>query len=301
MRHNDVTMPTASAVPKPTRAAKRWGPERRLEFIDFRLRWDGRLNRADLVAFFGVSIPQASLDIASYMEVAPQNLLYDRTERVYLATSKFRPVYSNTTPARYLSEVLAIETGVIQPEASFLGWRPPSAIVPVPGRQMDSKRLLMLLRAVHEKTGLRVLYQSLSQPEPSWREISPHAFAHDGFRWHVRAFCHSRLEFRDFLVPRMLKVEAFHQAGPPSKEDLAWGRYVDIVLTPNDDLPLAHQQVIALDYGMVDGTTKLRCRQALVFYALKHLGLLQDSSLESSQVRVQNMPDLEEFTRPRQS
>ena len=30
----------------------KWNQTRRLEFIDFRLAVDGRLNRADLVAFF---------------------------------------------------------------------------------------------------------------------------------------------------------------------------------------------------------------------------------------------------------
>ena len=43
-----------------------WGQERRLEFIDFRLLWEGRLNRADLTTFFRISVPQASLDLAKY-------------------------------------------------------------------------------------------------------------------------------------------------------------------------------------------------------------------------------------------
>ena len=38
----------------------RWGTERRLEFIDFRLYWEGRVNRADLTREFGISVPQAS-------------------------------------------------------------------------------------------------------------------------------------------------------------------------------------------------------------------------------------------------
>ena len=159
----------------------------------------------------------------------------------------------------------------------------------------------MLLRAIREHDGLKVLYQSLSRPEPSWRDISPHAFAHDGFRWHVRAFCHTRLEFRDFLVPRMLKIETADRAGPPPKEDVAWNRFVEILLVPNQSLPLAHQQAIALDYGMVNGTAKLRCRQALVFYALQQLGLLEDASAASKQVCVKNLPDLQEFTQPRHS
>ena len=41
----------------------RWGIERRLEFIEFRLYWEGGVNRSDIVEEFGVSVPQASKDL----------------------------------------------------------------------------------------------------------------------------------------------------------------------------------------------------------------------------------------------
>ena len=55
----------------------RWGVEQRLEFIEFRLFWEGSINRADIVDFFGVSVPQASKDLTLYQERAPGNLEYD--------------------------------------------------------------------------------------------------------------------------------------------------------------------------------------------------------------------------------
>lgn len=33
------------------RQGARWGQERRLEFIDYRLRWDGQINRSSLTDF----------------------------------------------------------------------------------------------------------------------------------------------------------------------------------------------------------------------------------------------------------
>ena len=74
-----------------TRAISKWGQDRRLEFIDVRLRWDGRINRSDLTTFFGISVPQASLDIARYVELAPDNAVYDRSARVYLAGERGKP------------------------------------------------------------------------------------------------------------------------------------------------------------------------------------------------------------------
>ena len=32
-----------------------WSQDKRLEFIDFRLQWTGKINRSDLVDFFGIS------------------------------------------------------------------------------------------------------------------------------------------------------------------------------------------------------------------------------------------------------
>lgn len=46
----------------PTNGAEK----RRIEFIDFRLSIDGKIDRADLVDFFGISIPAASLDLSYY-------------------------------------------------------------------------------------------------------------------------------------------------------------------------------------------------------------------------------------------
>lgn len=279
----------------------RWGPERRLEFIDFRLRWDGRLNRADLIAFFGISVPQASLDIAKYTELAPRNLEYDRSAKVYVAGKAFKPMFPGTNPSRYLNELLAAEAGLLPSEASFLGWRPPVGFVPSPGRALSADTLATLLRAVREERGVRVRYQSMSRPEPTERGLTPHAFGHDGFRWHVRAYCHTRAEFRDFVIARMADVRPAEPEGPGAEGDAAWNTPVPIVLVPNPRLPSPHQRAVEVDYGMVNGEARLECRQALVFYVLRHLGLLVDmpEHLEMQQVVLKDRSQLTQYVQVR--
>jgi hypothetical protein len=49
----------------------RWGVEQRLEFIEFRLFWEGHVNRIDLMDQFGVSVNQASMDLNRYVGFAP--------------------------------------------------------------------------------------------------------------------------------------------------------------------------------------------------------------------------------------
>ena len=40
-----------------------WGVEKRFEFIEFRLFWEGKINRKDLIDQFAISVPQSSIDL----------------------------------------------------------------------------------------------------------------------------------------------------------------------------------------------------------------------------------------------
>ncbi len=65
----------------------------------------------DLTEYFGISVPQASLDIAKYTELAPNNLTYDRSSKTYTAAPSFRPLYQRSSAQRYLAELLATKMG----------------------------------------------------------------------------------------------------------------------------------------------------------------------------------------------
>ena len=110
------------AAPEPTEPkGLSWGLDSRLQFIDFRLRWERRINRMDLTEHFGISVPQASLDIAKYTELAPSNLAYDRSSKTYTAAPDFQPLYQRSSAQRYLAELLATKMGIVEPTASFIG------------------------------------------------------------------------------------------------------------------------------------------------------------------------------------
>lgn len=272
------------------RASGPWGPERRLEFIDFRLQWDGRLNRADLMEHFGISVPQASADIAAYTELAPNNLAYDRSARVYVASPDFVPVFPSTTAEHYLNELLALNAKVVPPEGSFVGWAPSVAMAVSPGRSVPPAILVSVVRAIRRGNAIQCLYQSMSRPEPSWREISPHALGHDGFRWHVRAYCHARGAFRDFVFARALEVRELGPTAVQSENDLAWHTPVKLVLVPRTGLNASKRRVVELDYAMSDGQVILETRQAMLYYVLQRLGLTRDREArpEAQQIQLKN-------------
>lgn len=249
----------------------KWSQERRLQFIDFRLRWSGRINRSDVTDFFKISVPQASADIARYTELARGNLVYDKSARIYVATLAFVPHYESSGARQYLSQLLALERQILTSDQAFLAFQPPMASVPLPNRTVESKTLALLLQAIAERAKLRIRYQSIAREEPQERSISPHAFGYDGVRWHVRAFCHLRKGFRDFVLGRILSPGALAPTEVDPSEDHEWYTYVDLILKPDDSLSPTQREGVEIDYGMSDGVVTVPCRQAMLFYTLRTL------------------------------
>src|ERR1700684_596672 len=91
----------------------RWGAEQRLEFIEFQLFWEGVINRSDITARFGVSVPQASNDLTLYRELAPGNLEYDASAKRYVTTPGFVPRFLRPNPDRYLAQLMAVADGIM--------------------------------------------------------------------------------------------------------------------------------------------------------------------------------------------
>ena len=255
----------------------RWGIERRLEFIEFRLFWEGGVNRSDIVDEFGVSVPQASKDLTLYQEQAPDNIRYDRSQKRYFASEKFKPTFLTLDADAYLEELTAdsLSCGALRSESPA---NPsPLAVdkLPIPKRQIKPAVLRSLLGCVRENGSIEILYQSMSaaRPAPIWRRISPHAFGSDGLRWHTRAFCHIDQKFKDFILSRCLAARSPDAPGASPSADPFWAKYFPVSLCPNPRLTAGQQKVIAEDFGMKNGQVVVPVRRALLYYFSKRLRL----------------------------
>jgi len=274
-----------------------WGLERRLQFIDFRLRWERRINRMDLTKHFGISTPQASLDIAKYTKLAPDNLTYDHSSKTYIATAGFHPLYQQSSAQHYLTELLATKMGVIEPTTSFIGSAPETDWAPSPWRTINEQTVEAVVRAIQLKKALQVSYQSMTSLEESNRLLSPHALCYDGFRWHIRAFCHKRLRFSDFVLARILRIDGSEPSQVDSNQDTHWHTMLELVLAPHPDLPAAKKRVLELDYGMENGQVKLPCRQAFLYYTLRRLGLHIEGAPDplAQQITLKNRNEIQPY------
>lgn len=63
-----------------------WFKNVRQEFIAAQLRQFGQLQRGDLVRQFGISIPQAVVDIREFLSADPPNVVYDVNAKAYVLT-----------------------------------------------------------------------------------------------------------------------------------------------------------------------------------------------------------------------
>ena len=265
------------------RQGLRWGVERRLEFIDFRLFWDGRINRSDLTEQFGISIPQASADLARYQEMAPNNLGYDPSLKCYLATQAYRPVFQVEDASRYLAQLHSLASGTIAQEEAWLAETPEFRIVPTPGRSVDSWSLKAVLHGIRDRLALRIRYQSMSRSEPHWRWITPHALGFDAFRWHVRALCHNDKTFKDFVFARIYEIGESRPHAMDSGADGAWFDSVTLIISPHPGLSENQAEAIKLDYDMPEGVRAITVSSAFLYYFLKHMGLDGDPQRERPQ------------------
>jgi len=261
----------------------RWGVEQKLQFIEFRLFWEGHVNRGDLIDKFGISQNQASGDLNRYIALAPDNMVYDKSGKSYVRSSSFKPLFLKLDAAQYLSQVRSVAEGIVAPEDAWIGNLPTFDATPAPARGIDPGVLRSIVIAIRRHESIEVRYQSMSSSDPEWRWIAPHALAFDGFRWHARSFCEKSLEYRDFVISRISDARHSRPTQMQTVADLAWDEIVELEVGPHHGLSPNQRRIIELDYGMQNGRVIIPVRKALLYYTLKRLGLDTDPSARKPQ------------------
>lgn len=249
----------------------------RLKALELIVLWEGRLATPRLCDWFGISRQQASADIKLYQtEINPQSLEYDSSLRGYKPVSSFRPVYCDGHFNEYLLLVAAHGS---EPMAHVMESHPNIAAVQLPDRAVRPETVRELLLACRNPASLRIHYASMANPEPHPREIVPHTLVYSGFRWHVRAFCHKRQQFRDFLLSRIYgQPERTDTLPVTDNEDTLWHTKVSFRLVANSRLEKNQQRLIEHDYAMQNGALTIETRGALVHYSLQRYPVAFDQA-----------------------
>lgn len=273
----------------------RWGVRRRLEFIDFRLFWDGRFNRRDMAETFGISPQQATGDVRQYEQMAPNNLTYDRAEKAYRRTEQFAPAFIGESVERYLLQLVAIENRWMRPEETWFDAIPPIEVVTLRRRPINPTVLLHVLDAVHKRLEIDIKYGSLTGSARPPRTIAPHALAHSAGRWYVRSWSRDHNDFRDYNLSRISVIANSRPSSADPALDFEWAHKMNLVILPNPALSQERQAAVAAEHGMTEGRLVLPYRLSLSFYLMSEHNLDVKPGVlepEKQQIVLQNRDEI---------
>lgn len=270
----------------------RWSVTQRLEFIEFRLVWEGRINRSDISSRFGIALQQASADLQQYDRLAPTNLDYDRNAKTFVPSSTFEPVFLRPLANRQLLQLAALANGLVDRRETWFSDLPPAAVVPSLPRSVPTATVRWILEAIRAKSVVEVGYHSLSGPTPIRRSLAPHALGFDGHRWHARAWCFKNREFRDFVLSRISEVATTERIAVDASLDVEWTTNVNLDLGPHPELGEPARRALAKEHNMSRGRLRLPVRVAMAFYTIKHLNLDLNLSPPRQQLVLLNQDEV---------
>lgn len=272
-----------------------WSLKRRLEFIDFRLAWYGRINRKDLVERFQMSPPQATNDLERYAQEAPGNVRYDGVLKTFVRENRFKPRFVAGQANRYLLQLEALRLGWLEQDQTFFDKIPPIDVATIRRRAIPDEIMMTITDAIRRKSRLAIRYWTTSGKPVSVRIVSPHALGSGAGRWHMRAWNEEHGDFRDFNLSRIESAEIV--AGPPidSKFDFEWNTVGTLRIRANPELREEEQAAIRRDYEFDDNVLEVPCRLALMFYLHVEFGLDKSRIAHAQQLVLENKVELEEL------
>ena len=165
-------------------------------------------------------------------------------------------------------------------------------VLPTLDRPRDARLMARLYRAIRDRKTIHVAYQTMRRASAEDRSITPTAFVSDGQRWHVRAYCHLREAYRDFVLSRIALPADQVEVGVEVTElplDAEWCSWVTLKLAPAAHLEENQKRAVCWDYG-IDGELSVTFRRALEFYAIRRWGLDRPESRLSIIERIESAP-----------
>ncbi|MCH8474438.1 MAG: WYL domain-containing protein [Opitutales bacterium] len=246
----------------------KWSERQRLAFIERMLFWRGYINRKDVIDYFGISPPQATNDLVHYTTLNPEGCRYNVRKRRYETTDTMEPRLIHPDFGRD-TEFLGSQ---IRPQPDI-----PFILEPtLPIRTASIPVARELCQAVHRKQSIEIQYWSVNSGSALWRRITPRGFAHDGLRWHVRAWCHQNEDFRDFVIGRMKGTRDPEPSPEADRIDDDWVSEVCLHLRPNPAEQDNVRKAIAMDYGMRAQKLTLRVPRAMLVYTARRMGFIKE-------------------------
>lgn len=242
---------------------------RRIRDMDVLVRWEGELSNARIREVFGVQAVQSSRLLAAYMAERGGALSRATPRAPVKPSARFDDEVPPTSPDDYLRLLSGAAPSL--PGSDLVIDARPSLLSENPRLFAD------LLSASRSGTGLWITYGSMRSPTGIARAIFPHSLVRAPRRWHVRAWCDLRKEFRDFALGRVLSHTTLEQPAPKlRRQDVDWNKFVHLKVVAHPDFGEEHQRLLRREYFAGKTSMSLRVRKALASYVVQDLRLSTD-------------------------
>lgn len=258
--------------------------DQRLRIMEGVLSWEGEIGNARVRQLFNLQPVQASRLLADFRAMLGDKLTEDGRAKVLRLAN----------PSEFECSV-PLDEYVLHTMASE-GGNPGLVDARVDLTEVRPEVFAKLRKAVLAKTGVEITYASMSNPEYAMRVIFPHAIVHVGRRWHVRAWCHKRKDFRDFTLGRIRDVKLSDERQPLGiGEDEEWDRRVELELLPHRKLSPSQQQVVRNELFSGADSRLLSVRACLAKYTVQDMRAAIDPEREAPpeyQIEIANASEI---------
>lgn len=242
----------------------------RFEYIETRLFWGNGLTAGELGETFDISRQAAQKVIDDYRNTFPGQMIYDPHLRRHTPAEGFKPGVIRKNPLYFLEYLRGQSlTGLYRYESDWS-----DLIVTDADRFLRPHLALDIMKPVfyallNQKTVV-IDYQkkNLGKDEKTTRLISPNHLVFADDRYHLRAYCHQKNAYLDFVLTRIAHAQiAEGEEWVSSHGDKEWHEHIELHFKPNPTLPESVQNSILKNYEVNDsGSRIIRCSKALAYY-----------------------------------
>ncbi len=222
------------------------------------LRWQGHVSNNEIRELFRVSLTSASRILQQFRMRFPSSLIQDHQQRAWRLASARQAETAGGSIEEYLAAVKSSKSNPTEwyEDARFQFLNP------------RSQTFRMVRDACDQGSALLISYASMTREAPVDRLIFPHAILRLCQRWHTRAWCSLRNDYRDFTFGRMLSVSLSSEPRPVMPPDEAWNRYVPVRVFPHRELSHNQMEVVRADFCDGAAARRIMIRACEVPYAL---------------------------------
>lgn len=253
------------------------------------LLWEGELRNARLQEVFGVTSVQCSRLLSIFRETHPEALHPITSDKAW----PLRDSSSAPAGARNMAEYLRL---VGDHNGSVSPWLVDARTEHL---RIHPEFVAPIRAACLAGTGVTARYSSMSNPDGKVRLLFPHSVVRLNQRWHMRAWCEDRQQYRDFNLGRLSNLRPSNQLATHGRDaDQDWNLHVDLVLRAHRGLSAEQAKALRNEYFKGAAQARVQVRAALVQYVIQEYRAAMDPVREKPpafQLEVGNPEELSKY------